>query len=506
MDKTTQSQNRPLIFHDELGQLTRENLAGKKTSVWNYDELGNITSKSEYAYTTVADLKNETVNKTVKYYYPDDEITYQDSTKTTKTYSSWNNILVAVDLDGSNDVANNEIIEYDQIGNPTSYLGATLKWNGRQLTSYTKGNNAISYKYDADGLRTTKTVNGVTSKYFYVNGQLHYEERSNGTKLYFFYDSNGYLTGLEYNNTMYYPATNRRGDVVAIYNKTGNCIVRYEYDAWGNVIAVVDDSGINLAEINPIRYRGYYYDTETKLYYLQSRYYNPEIGRFLNSDSISDSGAGVLGYNTFIYCANNPVNATDPSGHSLLATLAVKFAVGAIVNGAVDLGIQLVKNGGDFSKVDWGRTLKSAVVGGATSLISFGISSCVAKISNVAVSTTVDILSNGVTNVIQETGTKLLNGESMTVVDAGKSFAQGLLIGSLSTGFGEVAKKINLRSFNKMSGFDQRMTLRTVNNGKNVTNKMMANGNYIDKYISRYDDSVGAVCEFSVSFFSGLSD
>ena len=63
--------------------MTRENLAGKKTSVWNYDELGNITSKSEYAYTTVEDLKNETVNKTVKYYYPDDKITYQDSTKTT---------------------------------------------------------------------------------------------------------------------------------------------------------------------------------------------------------------------------------------------------------------------------------------------------------------------------------------------------------------------------------------------------------------------------------------
>ena len=295
--------------------MTRENLAGKKTSVWNYDELGNITSKSEYAYTTVEDLKNETVNKTVKYYYPNDKITYQDSTKTTKTYSSWNNILVAVDLDGSNDVANNEIIEYDQIGNPTSYLGATLKWNGRQLTSYKTSDKEISYTYDSNGLRTSKTIkNGVKSEYFYVNGQLHYEERSNGTKLYFFYDSNGYLTGIEYNNTMYYPATNRRGDVVAIYNSVGNCIVKYEYDAWGNVIDVVDNSGINLAEINPIRYRGYYYDTETGFYLTGTRYYDPEIGRFINADGYVSTGQGVLGNNMFAYCGNNPVNRADPTG------------------------------------------------------------------------------------------------------------------------------------------------------------------------------------------------
>ena len=307
--------------YDDLGQLTRENLAGKKTSVWNYDELGNITSKSEYAYTTVEDLKNETVNKTVKYYYPNDKITYQDSTKTTKTYSSWNNILVAVDLDGSNDVANNEIIEYDQIGNPTSYLGATLKWNGRQLTSYKTSDKEISYTYDSNGLRTSKTIkNGVKSEYFYVNGQLHYEERSNGTKLYFFYDSNGYLTGIEYNNTMYYPATNRRGDVVAIYNSVGNCIVKYEYDAWGNVISIKNASGSaitdqsHIAHVNPIRYRGYYYDTETGFYLTGTRYYDPEIGRFINADGYVSTGQGVLGNNMFAYCGNNPVNRADPTG------------------------------------------------------------------------------------------------------------------------------------------------------------------------------------------------
>jgi len=212
---------------------------------------------------------------------------------------------------------------------------ASLTWNGRQLTSYSKGDTAISYKYDSNGLRSSKTVNGVTSKYFYVNGNLHYEERSDGTKLYFCYDSNGYLTGIEYNGNNLYTATNRRGDVLAIYKNTGECIARYEYDAWGNVISVIDcdyydetedkiiekditndTSSTDIAMVNPIRYRGYYYDTETKLYYLQSRYYNPEVGRFLNADAeISGVGGDVIGNNMFSYCLNNPVNMSDPTGH-----------------------------------------------------------------------------------------------------------------------------------------------------------------------------------------------
>ncbi len=325
--------------YDDLGQLRRENIAGKYTYAWSYDELGNIAAKNEYAYTTDVDLAGKTATKTVTYYYKEDDIPYEIEPETTKTYSSWNNLLLAVNLDGSEKVSNDELIVYDEIGNPKKYLGADLAWNGRQLTSYTKGDTAISYTYDSNGLRTSKTVNGVTSKYFYVNGNLHYEERSDGTKLYFFYDSTGNLTGIEHNNTIYYPATNQRGDVVAIYNSTGECVAKYEYDAWGKVIGVYsaskNDEGkyvytlldetenqTHIAIINPIRYRGYYFDTETKFYYLQSRYYNPEIGRFLNSDSISDSGAGVLGFNTFIYCANNPVNASDPSGHGLLETLS----------------------------------------------------------------------------------------------------------------------------------------------------------------------------------------
>ena len=294
--------------YDDLGQLTRENLAGKKTTAWTYDILGNITSKSEYAY-TMGTLG--TATKTVTYGYGKDG------------KNGWNNLLVSVDANGNGTTDSGETINYDKIGNPTTYLGATLTWNGRQLTSYTKG-DTISYKYDADGLRTLKSVNGAKTKYYYVNGKLHYEERSDGTKLYFFYDSNGYLTCINHNgSTNYYPATNLRGDVVALYRHTGALLATYEYDAWGNVIAVKDATGnaitdqSHIANLNPIRYRGYYYDTETKLYYLQSRYYNAEVGRFLNADGYLTTGQGVLSYNMFAYCGNNPVMYSDPSGHCL---------------------------------------------------------------------------------------------------------------------------------------------------------------------------------------------
>ena len=219
-------------------------------------------------------------------------------------------------------------------------------WDGRQLTAYAKDDIAITYTYNGDGLRTSKTVaklgtfiiNGIETpyiietaktEYFYVNGQLHYQKTitsdTNGNKLsgksvYFYYDSNGYLTGIEYNGNNFYTATNLRGDVVAIYLSTGECFAKYEYDAWGNVIAVTDANGNpitdenHIANVNPIRYRGYYYDTETGLYYVSSRYYDPEIGRFINADGAYDTNQGVLGYNMYAYCLNNPVNMYDPDG------------------------------------------------------------------------------------------------------------------------------------------------------------------------------------------------
>ena len=112
----------------------------------------------------------------------------------------------------------------------------------------------------------------------------------------------------------YYYVKNLQGDVIGIVDANGSLVGSYTYNAWGQVISSTDNTVTNR---NPIRYRGYYYDTESGLYYLQSRYYNPEIGRFISADILLDSNAGILQGNIFVYCANNPVINSDSTGYKL---------------------------------------------------------------------------------------------------------------------------------------------------------------------------------------------
>ena len=292
--------------YDNLNQLIRENNASNnKTTAFSYDELGNILSKTEYAYTT-GDLG--TVNKTILYGYSNDG------------KQGWNNLLTSVDLNGDGVISINEQITYDEIGNPTNYLGNTLTWDGRQLTSY----NNISYSYDADGIRASKTVGNIKTEYYYVGDVIHYQVSTDITtgekvnELYFLYDSYGHLTAIklitgEYSD-IYYVTTNAQGDVLGIYTSGGDLITSYEYDAWGNCTETHYITQYNIGAINPIRYRGYYYDVETGLYYCNSRYYDANIGRFVNADGYISTGQGNLSYNMFAYCGNNPVIRSDPSG------------------------------------------------------------------------------------------------------------------------------------------------------------------------------------------------
>ena len=195
----------------------------------------------------------------------------------------------------------------------------------RQLTAYSKGGVNASFTYDAEGLRGSKTVNGVKTTYQYVGDKLYYEKRGDNQEFYYFYDGFGHLSTIYYtfggSRAIYHVTTNMQGDVNAIYNSSGTLVARYEYDAWGNTLSVTDASGnpitawYNIANANPIRYRGYYYDKDLDLYYLQSRYFDSNTGRFLNADKFVTTGQGVLSYNMFAYCLNNPVNFSDSTGH-----------------------------------------------------------------------------------------------------------------------------------------------------------------------------------------------
>ena len=135
-------------------------------------------------------------------------------------------------------------------------------------------------------------------------------EYYSGAVLDFIYDADGRPYALKYNGTVYYYILNLQGDVIRLVNASGATVASYEYDPYGKILSATG----SMAEINPLRYRGYYYDEEIGLYYLQSRYYDPQTGRFLNQDKVFDNDAGFPGFNLFVYCGNNPINRVDISG------------------------------------------------------------------------------------------------------------------------------------------------------------------------------------------------
>ena len=185
------------------------------------------------------------------------------------------------------------------------------------------GTVTLSFEYNGDGLRTSKTVNGVKHTYR-LNGSQIVSEAWGNHLLIYLYDAKGAPVGMMYRNSTYPSDTfdtfwfekNLQGDIVAVYDEDGTKLISYTYDAWGNFTTTYhnDCTASDHANLNPFRYRGYYYDSELGMYYLQSRYYDPSIGRFINADGYLSTGQGFLGYNMFAYCNNNPQTYCDPCG------------------------------------------------------------------------------------------------------------------------------------------------------------------------------------------------
>ena len=175
--------------------------------------------------------------------------------------------------------------------------------------------NQIKVCAEGSGIRLRKTVNGVTTQY-YLNGSLILSEVTGNVQTDYYYDESGNVFGFKRGNSEYYYIRNGQGDIIGILDSSGTQVVSYVYDSWGKLVSISGSQADTIGETNPFRYRGYYYDTETGFYYVSSRYYDPEVGRWINADAVvPDVGDSMQGYNLFSYCFNNPVNMSDDSGH-----------------------------------------------------------------------------------------------------------------------------------------------------------------------------------------------
>ena len=267
-------------------------------------------------------------------------------------------------------------------------------------------------EYDTSGIRTKRVSEDKTYSYIYAGDKLMRMTVGNDT-LDFSYDTNGVPLTMTYNGTVYYYITNLQGDVISLELADGGSGAQYAYDAWGNIIAM---SG-TLAELNPLRYRGYVYDQETGLYYLQSRYYDPAVGRFINADSMPSTGQDISGNNMFAYCGNNPVIRKDDGGDFW------NIAAGAIIGGSLSAAIQIAAN------LAAGENWSSGVILAAATGAASG------ALSATGAGKAVQAIGNGIISLVGETinqaraGTLTTRGGLVSIAKATGAGVIGGLIG-----------------------------------------------------------------------------
>jgi len=228
---------------------------------------------------------------------------------------------------------------------------------------------------------------------------------------------------------------NLQGDIIAILNTSGTKVVEYTYNAWGEVLSVTGSLASTVGQANPFRYRGYYYDSETGFYYLQTRYYDPVVGRFLNSDTseiISAATIGLTDKNLYAYCDNNPLMRTDEDGEFW------NFIVGAIVGAVVGGIAQIVSN--VITGNDWSDGLATAVISGAAS--GALAASSVRIVGSIVGNAFISASSNAVNQVVKNKGF-----EGFDIGDMLLDGAIGGIAGAVGgQGMGRV---VNIRTLNK---------------------------------------------------------
>ena len=345
-------------------------------------------------------------------------------------------------------------ITHDAIGNPLYDGEWTYTWeHGRELASMSQGSWMWEFTYDANGMRTRRTDGIMDYRYVYNGSQLTqltvietWDGYQSVNTLYFTYSADGTPLTVTSEGEIYFYVTNIQGDVIAILDHAGRVVCRYIYDAWGNVTTDSWLGGL-VSEHNPLRYRGYVYDWETQLYYLQSRYYSPEQGRFLNADAFTATGQGVLGNNMFAYCQNNPMVFKDSTGYFLCT------AIGAFVGGVC----------GALSAVIDGKTgdeFKASVLSGATAGAISGAAADILLVTGgsaavvVGVMATAGAIGSVAGNVVESKVTNTPIDTKQTVKDAVWDGLHGGLFGymggAISSNLGNIAQKGIIKTIKKI--------------------------------------------------------
>ena len=308
-----------------------------------------------------------------------------------------------------------------------------MSWTqqGRQLATAEKGGTTLSYTYDSEGIRTSKTVGSTTTKYL-LNGTQILAQKTGSTTLSFFYDQQGNRVGMaDSSNHFYYYIYNVQGDVIALADaSTGKLAATYSYDAWGKC-TVTNASGYTIGTQNPFRYRGYYYDTETSLYYLQSRYYDPDTGRFISPDKYTTTGQGVIGNNMFAYCNNNPIQYKDDNGDFCIQTALV----GGFINAGVSIVCSVIDAAANGEQLDASVVLQDAAVSFAFGFVSgFNEKEAIKK----TLETAINVVESG-----YSFATTLSRGGTLeeAVVNAGETFVTNTIAGKAGKSFTGGAKK-----------------------------------------------------------------
>ncbi len=360
--------------YDEFNQLTRVNDPFENvTHVYTYNN-GNIVYDLVYEY-SVGVLPSYPLSAT--------QYLYENAT--------WSDILTGVKKshfdNGVEIIDDRYSISSDTIGNITNLNGSEYSWLGRQLQSVSNSDNSkTTYSYNADGQRIAKAVNSANGDEYnyryYYNGNIlaGYKlviTKSDGSStthnVAFMYDENGEAFGIDINGKEYFYVKNAQNDVIAIVNSNNETVVSYQYDSWGKLLSCEDTSENDIVSfINPYTYRGYYYDSDTEMYFLKSRYYNPDLHRFISADSVvAGVGGEILGYNMFAYCLNNPVNMSDDNGNWPKWATKVLIGVGAIVLGALVAAATVATGGAAAAFVGAMATgLKAAVISGTIGAIT----------------------------------------------------------------------------------------------------------------------------------------